>query len=90
MDTLVPYAVMAVLAIVGLGILAIVGFGMRNIAFGKVSPISIAIVSIPALLLVVLGFATGDWPRAAILTVVITFGLALLSLLFSSIRGIFS
>ncbi|ARA92785.1 hypothetical protein AWN76_006150 [Rhodothermaceae bacterium RA] len=90
MDTLVPYAIMAVLALVGLGLLAIVIFGLRNIAFGKVSPASIAIGTVPALLLIVLGFATGDWDWAAIVTVLVTAGLAILALLMSSIRGLFT
>jgi hypothetical protein len=90
MDAIVPYAIMAVLALVGLGLLTIVIFGTRNIAYGKVNTLTIAAVAIPIILLAAIGFATNDWQWAAILTVLITFGLAILSLLVSSIRGLFT
>ena len=79
-----------VFALVGLGLLAMVLFGVRSLAFGKVSPLAMVIVAIPALLLIVLGFVLGEWDYAAILTVFISLGLAVLALLVTGVKGIFT
>ena len=88
MDTLVPYAVYLVLGLVGLGILFIVLFGLRNLTHGKVSPTTIILSAVPVVLLVVLGFALGDWWTAGVYTVLIALGLASAALLLSGMRGL--
>lgn len=86
---MVTIAIYIVLALTGLGLLAMVLFGARSLAYGKVDPISAAIVFIPVLLLVILGFIMPTWAQAAIWTVIIMFGIAVLSLLFTGVGGIF-
>ena len=88
METLVPYAIYLVLGLVGLGGLAIVLFGLRNLTHGKVNPVTIALSSIPIVLLIVLGFATGDWSLAGIWTFLIALALTSASLLLSGLRGL--
>lgn len=88
MESIVPYAVWAALILVVLGVVAIVIFGIRNLTYGKINPISMAIVAVPILLLVLLGLIMGDWDQAAIITVVIMFVLAALGLVASGLRGL--
>lgn len=88
METIVPYAVWAALILVVLGILSIVVFGLRNLTYGKINPVSMAIIAIPIVLLLLLGMIMGDWNQAAILTVVIMFSLAALALIASGLRGL--
>lgn len=88
MEALVPYAIWAVVILVGLGIVAIVLFGLRGLTYGKVDPLSIAIVAVPAVVLVVLGLVMDSWAEAGIWTVVIMFAIASLALLLSGTRGL--
>ena len=88
MDAIVPYAVWAALILVGLGVAGIVLFGLRNLTYGKINGLSAAIVVIPAIILVAIGFSTGEWDIAAIWTVVIMFGLAVAALFLSGLRGL--
>ncbi|GIV62300.1 MAG: hypothetical protein KatS3mg044_1166 [Rhodothermaceae bacterium] len=87
METLVPYAIWAVLLLAGIGLLLIVLFGLRNLTFGKISPVSIAIVALPGLLMLGLGLGLGDWAQAGVITFLVMLLLALLSLFLSSLRG---
>jgi len=86
---LVVISVYVVLALMGLGFLAMVVFGIRSVAHGKINPLAVVIMCIPLLILVVLGFVLGDWSRAGIMTILITLGLAVLSLLVTGIKGLF-
>ncbi len=76
--------------LVGLGLLAMVVFGIRSLTYGKVSPISMVIVSLPVVLLLLLGFIMGDWTLAGIYTFLIMLALAILSLLVTGVKGLFS
>jgi len=89
MAGIVPYAIWAVLIISGLSLLTIAVFGLRALTFGNVNPLSIVLMAIPGVLLVVLGFAMGDWAHAAVLTFLIALALTSLSLLMSGIRSLF-
>ena len=88
MEELIPYAVWAAIILVGLGIVAMVGFGLRSLAYGKISWMSILIVVIPIILLVVLGLAMETWAEAAIMTTLIMLGLGVIGLLISGFRGV--
>ena len=90
METLVPYAVYLVLAIVALGMVAIVLFGIRNLTHGKVAPSSVILSAIPVVLLVILGLVLGDWSVAAIYTVLIALVLTAGAMVISGTRGLFS
>ncbi|MFT4604835.1 MAG: hypothetical protein ACI9W4_001574 [Rhodothermales bacterium] len=88
METMVPYTIYLVLALVGMGMAAIVVFGIRNLAQGKVNIMTVVLSGIPIVLLLVLGFVLGDWSAAAIYTVLIALVMTSASLLLSGLRGI--
>ena len=89
MESLVPIGIWAVIGLVGLGILTIIAFGVRSLAYGKIDKLTIIFVSIPVVLLVVLGVIMNDWPRAAITTLFIMIGLAIVAMLVTSVKGVF-
>ena len=88
METLIPYAVWLVLILIGVSLLAIAVFGARNLTFGKVNPLTIALTFVPIALLAVLGFVTGDWAYAGVIAVLITLAITSVSLLLSGLRGL--
>jgi hypothetical protein len=88
METIVPYAIYAVLALVGLSMLGLVLFGIRNLTFGKVNPLTVAFMIVPVLLMVVLGFVTSDWAYSGIITFMVMLALSIVSLLLSGLRGL--
>lgn len=90
MEGIVPLAIWAALILLGLGLVAQVIFGLRNLTYGKISPISMLIVVLPVLLMVVLGFTVGSWAQAGVITVLVMFGLTAVALLLSGMRNMFS
>lgn len=90
MDSIVVYATWAGIILCGLALVAIALFGLKSMIYGKVNPLTAAIIMVPVVLLVVLGLVLGDWALAGIWTIVIMFVLASVSLLLSGIRGLFS
>lgn len=89
MESLVPIAVWAVVALVGLGIISILLFGIRSLLNGKIDKMSIMFISLPIILMVALGFGLGDWAMAGIYTLLIMIGLAILAMFWTSIQGVF-
>ncbi len=89
MESLVPVAVWAVIALVGLGILSIILFGVRSLLNGKIDKTSVLFIAIPAVLAVVLGLVLGDWAMAGIYTTLAMIGLAILAMFWTSIQGVF-
>ncbi|WP_397547505.1 hypothetical protein ABUL39_03855 [Rhodothermus marinus] len=90
MEGIVPLAIWAALILLGLGLVAQVIFGLRNLTYGKISPISMLIVVLPVLLMVVLGFTMGSWAQAGVITVLVMFVLTAIALLLSGLRNMFS
>ncbi len=90
MESLVVYATWAGVILCVLALLAIALFGIKSMIHGKVSILTAAIILVPVVLIVVLGFVTGDWAIAGIWTMTIMFALAVLSLLLSGLRGLFT
>lgn len=90
MDTLVVYATWAAIILIALSLIAMLLFGVRSLVYGKVSPVSMAIILVPGIVFIILGLLIGDWTTAAIWTVIVMFVLATLSLLLSGVRGLFS
>ena len=85
----IPFiGIAVVLAITGLALLSMLLFGIRSFAFGKVSPISAVVVVLPVVILLVIGFSLGDWSQAAIYSILIMLGLAVLATLYTSITGL--
>lgn len=77
-----------VLVLVGVSLLAMLLFGVRSVAQGKVKPMSMAAVALPIVVLIILGLVIGDWPTAAIYTVLIMIVVAAASMLLASVRGL--
>lgn len=88
-NAILPIAIWAAIALAGLSVLGMGIFGLRSLVYGKVDPVSIALIAIPAALLPILGTALSTWVQAGIYTLVIMFGLALLGLLFTGVRQLF-
>ena len=87
---MVQIALYLVLGLLGLGLLAMLVFGVRSLTFGKVDPMTMIFMAVPLLLLVVLGLVMPSWAEAGIMTIMITLGLALLALLYTGVKGLFS
>ncbi len=89
MESLVPIAAWLVTALVGLGVLVILVFGIRSVLYGKVDKMSILFITLPMILLIILGFALGDWTMAAMYTLLVMIALAIVTMLVTSVRGVF-
>ena len=87
---IVVIAIYIVLGLIGLGLVAMLLFGIRSVAFGKINPVTMVIVCIPVLILVILGFVLPTWAEAGIMTVIISLGLAVLALLVTGLKGLFT
>lgn len=90
MNVILPIAIYAALALAGLGILGMGISGLRSLVYGKVKPLSIAIVAIPGVLVLILGFSMETWAQAGIFTLVIMFGLTLLGMFITGVRSLFT
>lgn len=88
-NAILPIAIWAAILLAGLSVLGMGIFGIRSLFYGKVEPLSIAIVAIPGVLILILGYTMQTWVQAGIFTLVIMFGLALLALLVTGLRKIF-
>jgi len=89
-NVILPIAIYAAISLAGLGVLGMAVSGLRSLAYGKVKPLSIAIVAVPGVLVLILGAAMETWTQAGIFTIVIMFGLAALAMLLSGIRSVFT
>jgi hypothetical protein len=87
---IVAIAIYIVLGLIGLGLLVMLLFGIRSVAFGKINPLTMAIVCVPLVILVIFGFVMNTWAEAGIMTIIVTLGLALLALLVTGIKGLFT
>ena len=76
--------------LVGAGLVCLLIFGIRSLTYGKVKPMSIVMFALPLLVLGALGLILGDWPQAAIISVLIMLGLTSLAMLLSSATGLFN
>lgn len=85
-NAILPIAIWTAIALAGLSVLGMGIFGLRSVFYGKLNPLSIVIISIPGILLAVLGFTMETWVQAGIYTLVVMFGLAALSLLLTGLR----
>ena len=88
-NAILPIAIWAAIVLAGLSVLGMGIFGLRSLVYGKVDPLSIVVIAIPAILLMILGFTVQTWVQAGIYTLVIMFGLALLGILFTGMRQLF-
>jgi len=89
MESIVPYAIWAAIILAGAGALLMVGFSVRSLTYGKVEPLSVAILAVPGALILILGLTMSSWAQAAMLTFLIMLVLTLLGLLISGVRSLF-
>ncbi|PSQ80179.1 MAG: hypothetical protein BRD41_05685 [Bacteroidetes bacterium QS_1_63_11] len=88
-NAILPIAIWSAIALAGLSVLGMGIFGIRSLVYGKIEPLSIAIIAIPGVLIAVLGAAMETWVQAGIYTLVVMFGLATLALLLTGLRKLF-
>lgn len=88
MASLIPYAVYLVMILIGLSLVAVLLFGIRNLTFGKVNPLTMALTFVPIALLVVLGLVTGDWSYSGMITVLVMLAITSVTLFLSGLRGL--
>ncbi len=82
--------IVGALALLGLAILLLLAFGIRNLLYGKVRLVAMGTIVIPVLIFGLLRLLNYPNDYAAILTALIMFGLGMLALLLTGIRGLFS
>ena len=90
MSGILPYAIWAGIILVALGVIAMLLFGLRSIFHGKIEPLSLGLMVIPVLNFVVLGFTMDTWAQGAIMTAVVLFGLGVVGLFLTGVRGLFT
>ncbi|PSQ60850.1 MAG: hypothetical protein BRD27_03950 [Bacteroidetes bacterium QH_10_64_19] len=88
-NAILPIAIWSAIALAGLSVLGMGIFGIRSLVYGKVEPLSIAIIAIPGVLIAVLGATMETWVQAGIYTLVVMFGLATLALMLTGLRKLF-
>jgi hypothetical protein len=88
-NAILPIAIWSAIALAGLSVLGMGIFGLRSLVYGKVEPLSIAIIAIPGVLILILGYTMATWVQAGIYTLVVMFGLAALALLLTGLRKLF-
>ena len=94
MENIVLIFIWIAIALAGLALLCVVVFGIRSATYGKLRPVALISVAIPALLFAILYFVFQGEPKpevfAAIWTTVITMVLAIGALLLAGVRGVIS
>lgn len=88
-NVILPIAIWAAIGLAALSILVMGISGVRSVLFGKVEPLTIAVVALPGLFVLILGTALETWVQAGIYTLVVMFGLLLLALLATGLRQVF-
>ena len=87
---MVQIALYIVIGLLGLGLLAMVAFGVRSLTYGKIDTMTMIFMAVPIVILLLLGLIMPSWAEAGIMTILITLGLALLALLYTGAKGLFS
>ncbi len=88
-NVILPIAIWAAIGLAALSILVMGISGIRSVWFGKVEPLTIAVVAFPGLLVLILAGALETWVQAGIYTFVVMFALLLLALLATGLRQVF-
>jgi hypothetical protein len=90
MNVILPTAIWAAIGLAGLSLLVMCVSGLRSVWYGKIQPLTIGIVAIPAVLVVVLRLAMGGtgtpWVQSGIYTLVIMFALLILAMVITGLR----
>ncbi len=83
-------ALYIVFGLIGIGLLVMLASGIRSLMFGKVKTLSLALMAVPPILFLILGFALPTWTDAGIMTIVISLVLTLVALLVSGVKNLVS
>lgn len=83
-------ALYVVFGLIGIGLLVMLASGVRSLLFGKVKMTSLALMAVPLVLFVILGFILPTWADAGIMAIVISLGLTLIALLVSGVKSLVS
>jgi len=87
-NVILPIAIWASIGLAVLSALVMGLSGLRSVWYGKVEPLTIALVGIPGVIAVVLGLVLETWVQAGIYTLVALFGLLILAIAFTGLRQI--
>jgi len=85
-NVILPIAIWASIGLAALSALVMGLSGLRSVWYGKVQPLTIALVAIPGVIAVVLGFVLETWVQAGIYTLVALFGLLTLAIVLTGLR----
>jgi len=85
-NVILPIALWAAIGLAGLSVLVMGLSGLRSVWYGKVQPLTIAIIAIPGVVVVVLGLTMETWVQAGIYTLVTMFALLLLGMVATGLR----
>ncbi len=88
-NVILPIALWAAIGLAGLSILVMGLSGLRSVWYGKVKPLTIGIISLPGVLVVILGFTMETWVQAGIYTLVTMFVLLILGMVLTGLRKAF-
>ncbi|PQJ34198.1 hypothetical protein BSZ35_05915 [Salinibacter sp. 10B] len=88
-NVILPIALWAAIGLAGLSVLVMGLSGLRSVWYGKVQPLTIAIIAIPGVVVVVLGLTMETWVQAGIYTLVTMFALLLLGMVATGLRQAF-
>jgi len=87
-NVILPIAIWASIGLAALSALVMGLSGLRSVWYGKVEPLTIALVAIPGVIAIVLGLVLETWVQAGIYTLVALFGLLILAIAFTGLRQI--
>ncbi len=82
--------IVGALVLLGLAVVLLLVFGIRSLIYGKVRIVAMATIAIPVLIFGLLRLLNYPNDYAAVLTALVMFGLGLLALLLTGLRGLFS
>ncbi|PSQ78526.1 MAG: hypothetical protein BRD35_00990 [Bacteroidetes bacterium QH_7_62_13] len=89
-NVILPISMWAAIGLAALSILVIGISGLRGVWYGKVQPLTIAVISIPGILVLIFGFIMPSWAQAGIYTLVVMFGLVVLAMIATGLRQLYA
>lgn len=88
-NVILPIAIWAAIGLAGLSALVMGLSGLRSVWYGKVQPLTIALIAIPGVLVLILGLTMETWVQAGIYTLVTMFGLLIVGMIATGLRQAF-
>lgn len=85
-NIILPIALWAAIGLAGLSILVMGLSGLRSVWYGKVQPLTIAVIALPGVLVLILAGVMETWVQAGIYTLAIMFGLLIVGMIATGLR----